>query len=137
MTSLTASMSSGLCFQPDPSLSTSSNHRQNQAKRAACDRCRGQKLRCLRETPGAGKCVRCNTAGAVCSFSLSKRAGRPPASATTNSAERRPGGKCAQGNQASTRGKDFSLDERSHDDMLDDKQGREGKYTHMYYAFTG
>ncbi|KAL6715428.1 hypothetical protein ACLMJK_006389 [Lecanora helva] len=72
---------------------------EQQGKRAACDRCRGQKLRCLRE-PQAGndvaeKCIRCNTARAVCSFSQSKRAGRPPASAIANSAERKPKGKPA------------------------------------------
>lgn len=51
-------------------------------KRGACDRCRGQKLRCRREdtkqNPPQGTCVRCFKAGAICSFGVAKRAGRTP-----------------------------------------------------------
>lgn len=65
---------------------------QFQAKRSACDRCRGQKLRCPREDKNGnfnpGKCRRCSAAGAVCSFSALRRAGRPPASSNTNGIER-------------------------------------------------
>ena len=51
-------------------------------KREACDRCRGQKLRCLRQdqsqdSPQA-KCVRCFKAGATCNYGIPSRAGRPP-----------------------------------------------------------
>ncbi|KAK0516975.1 hypothetical protein JMJ35_000130 [Cladonia borealis] len=54
------------------------------SKRGACDRCRGQKLRCLRDDQGQdgsqAPCVRCFKAGAACSYGIAKRAGRPPAS---------------------------------------------------------
>ena len=55
------------------------------SKRGACDRCRGQKLRCMREDQSQDSvqstCVRCVKAGATCSFRIpSKRTGRPPAS---------------------------------------------------------
>ena len=50
-------------------------------KRAACDRCRGQKLRCPRDGQSglsdSIECARCAKVGAVCSFGTSKRAGRP------------------------------------------------------------
>ena len=52
-------------------------------KRGACDRCRGQKLRCLRDDQSRDSsqapCVRCFKAGAICSYGIPKRAGRPPA----------------------------------------------------------
>jgi hypothetical protein len=41
-------------------------------KRAACDRCHGQKLRCPRPLLDTG-CTRCQRAGAQCIFSASKR----------------------------------------------------------------
>lgn len=54
------------------------------SKRGACDRCRGQKLRCLRDDQSQdgsqAACVRCFKAGATCSYGIAKRAGRPPAS---------------------------------------------------------
>jgi hypothetical protein len=66
-------------------------------KRGACDRCRGQKLRCLREDLSQNspqpKCVRCFRAGATCSFGIQKRAGRPPASNDPSPQERRGNGK--------------------------------------------
>jgi len=122
-------MSSDLNHHVDTVLG-SSTARQGQGKRAACDRCRGQKLRCLREAPGGistGKCVRCNTAGAVCSFSVSKRAGRPPASATANSAERKARGKGLQEGHASTNGRPPLLNKISNEDMLEGPDGQNGK----------
>ena len=54
------------------------------SKRGACDRCRGQKLRCLRDDQSQDgsqtPCLRCAKAGATCSYGIAKRAGRPPAS---------------------------------------------------------
>ncbi len=54
------------------------------SKRGACDRCRGQKLRCLRDDQSRDSsqapCLRCFKAGATCSYGIAKRAGRPPAS---------------------------------------------------------
>jgi len=66
-------------------------------KRGACDRCRGQKLRCLRadvsqDSPQA-ECVRCFRAGATCNFGIQKRAGRLPASNDPPRKERRGNGK--------------------------------------------
>ena len=63
---------------------SSTTQRAQPSKRGACDRCRGQKLRCLREDQGQdgsqAPCVRCFKAGATCSYGIAKRAGRPPAS---------------------------------------------------------
>ena len=54
------------------------------SKRGACDRCRGQKLRCLRDDQSQDgsqtPCLRCTKVGAACSYGIAKRAGRPPAS---------------------------------------------------------
>ena len=64
--------------------SSSTNPKAQPSKRGACDRCRGQKLRCLRDDQGQdgsqAPCVRCFKAGATCSYGIAKRAGRPPAS---------------------------------------------------------
>src|ERR1051326_9575738 len=52
---------------------------QNQeATRKSCERCRLQKLRCMRDQPDTSKCQRCARLGAVCEFSLLLRPGRPP-----------------------------------------------------------
>ena len=63
---------------------SSTSPKTQPSKRGACDRCRGQKLRCLREDQGQdgsqAPCVRCFKAGATCSYGIAKRAGRPPAS---------------------------------------------------------
>ena len=52
--------------------------------RGACDRCRGQKLRCLRDEQSPddlqAPCVRCFKAGATCYYGVARRAGRPSAS---------------------------------------------------------
>ena len=66
------------------------------AKREACDRCRGQKLRCLRkdqnQDSAQAKCVRCFKAGANCNFGIPNRAGRPPGSSTPSPQQRRGNG---------------------------------------------
>ena len=50
-------------------------------KRGACDRCRGQKLRCISHShsqdPSDTRCVRCAKAGADCTTAAPGRAGRP------------------------------------------------------------
>lgn len=47
-------------------------------KRTACDRCHGQKMRCIRNSASeASKCNRCIAANADCTFSLARKAGRP------------------------------------------------------------
>ncbi|EYE91697.1 Zn(II)2Cys6 transcription factor domain-containing protein [Aspergillus ruber CBS 135680] len=52
-------------------------------RRAACDRCRAQKLRCVQDTPGtSAKCKRCAAAGTTCNFGIPKPAGRPSANRT-------------------------------------------------------
>lgn len=89
------------------------------SKRGACDRCRGQKLRCLRQdqsqdSPQA-KCVRCSKAGATCSFGIPKRAGRPPGSTASSSQEWRGdgGGKAEKGRMVSRPTVNTSRDSRS------------------------
>ncbi|KAK3167720.1 hypothetical protein OEA41_010848 [Lepraria neglecta] len=64
-----------------------------ESKRGACDRCRGQKLRCLREDQSQDStCVRCFKAGAICSFGAPKRAGRLAGSSSFSPQERRGNG---------------------------------------------
>ncbi|KAL6248259.1 hypothetical protein RBB50_004514 [Rhinocladiella similis] len=48
-------------------------------KRSACDRCKGQKLRCVRvaATPSNDACARCLRAGATCVTSQARPVGRP------------------------------------------------------------
>ncbi len=63
----------------------------HQGRRAACDRCRGQKLRCNREDQNgnailSGKCTRCTKARATCISSTIVRFGR---SNTTSNIDRR------------------------------------------------
>lgn len=48
-----------------------------QSRRSACDRCRGQKLRCLREEGDFGSCNRCRRAKVICTTSPPRLAGRP------------------------------------------------------------
>ncbi|KEQ78406.1 hypothetical protein M438DRAFT_410245 [Aureobasidium pullulans EXF-150] len=54
-----------------------------QGKRAACDRCRAQKLRCMPgDSDSSGKCERCAKAKVdICSFGVPKPTGRPPVTA--------------------------------------------------------
>lgn len=76
-----------------------SNPAPSGTKCGACDRCRGQKLKCLPgdqlQTLSVATCVRCQKAGAICSFSLAKRPGRPSTLNTPLPQPRRhkPGGK--------------------------------------------
>ncbi|KAF2792077.1 hypothetical protein K505DRAFT_326405 [Melanomma pulvis-pyrius CBS 109.77] len=51
-------------------------------RRAACDRCHGLKMRCVRE-PSRRECNRCVNAHASCIFSIARKAGRPPSSHPT------------------------------------------------------
>ncbi len=49
-----------------------------EVRQLACDRCRGQKLRCVRGAAGYGACcTRCLRAGATCITSKPRRMGRP------------------------------------------------------------
>lgn len=84
-----------------PDASASSGHlalKPRGSKRGACDRCRGQKLRCLRKDQSGSQnsleatCVRCFKAGAICSYGTPKRAARSPASNAVSPHERRENG---------------------------------------------
>ncbi|KAF4631660.1 hypothetical protein G7Y89_g6483 [Cudoniella acicularis] len=55
-----------------------------QPTRFACDRCRGQKLRCLRERGNCQPCKRCHKAGVACLDSPQARIGRARRSSTTD-----------------------------------------------------
>ncbi|UKZ79739.1 hypothetical protein TrVFT333_007500 [Trichoderma virens FT-333] len=62
--------------------------------RRSCDRCHGQKVRCIRTQesshPDSEPCVRCKRSGSICIFSPQQKPGRPPlgsdARETTSSA---------------------------------------------------
>ncbi|EED17264.1 hypothetical protein TSTA_023180 [Talaromyces stipitatus ATCC 10500] len=61
-------------------------HRKSQSEtlhKTACDRCRGQKLRCVWE-PRSRQCQRCERAKAVCSISPPRPMGRPMAVSSHN-----------------------------------------------------
>lgn len=46
--------------------------------RSACERCRGQKLRCSRPVGPSASCARCTRLGLPCQPGLQRRVGRPP-----------------------------------------------------------
>ena len=82
---------------PQSAANTATSSTSHQRKRAACDRCRGQKLRCNIEDQN-GKCIRCTAAGTTCNFSPSMRTGRPPIpSSNTSPPDRRGKQKPGQG----------------------------------------
>lgn len=63
------------------------------AQRSACDRCRGQKLRCTRDIDTQASCNRCERVGARCIVGLLPRMGRPARLDTATQGPReRPGG---------------------------------------------
>lgn len=99
------------------------------SKRGACDRCRGQKLRCLRDEQSQdhlqAPCIRCSKAGAICSFGISKRAGRPPASHAANPQQRRVNG----GGKSKEAGVDSRLiaNTSGHNGMFDKTADRESE----------
>ncbi|KUJ20441.1 uncharacterized protein LY89DRAFT_443733 [Mollisia scopiformis] len=69
---------------------------QQRQQHLACDRCRGQKLRCIRTSNLHASCQRCQNAGATCVTDPSVRMGRPQRSdkdrrkATNNSHKSQP-----------------------------------------------
>ncbi len=66
-------------------------------RRAACDHCRLQKLRCVRNPSSPfSKCDRCIAAKAKCNFGVPKAAGRPPSTGTKDSPKHHDGPKSAQ-----------------------------------------
>ena len=107
-----------------------SNPRGN--KRGACDRCRGQKLRCLREDQSQGSrqatCVRCFKAGAICSYGIARCPGRSPGSNAPSPQERRGsgGGKPKRGEMASRSTANTSGQSALFDSKADGGQGRRG-----------
>ncbi|KAF2268648.1 hypothetical protein CC78DRAFT_565157 [Lojkania enalia] len=60
---------------------------QQQGRRAACDRCRGQKLRCVYDDTTQSICQRCQRAGVTCYHSASLPMGRRPTRKRPNSSE--------------------------------------------------
>ena len=73
MESGTAEMSSRL----SNSNACAVNATGEESRRSACDRCRGQKLRCLRNEGNLESCKRCHRAKVVCVSSSPLRMGRP------------------------------------------------------------
>lgn len=69
-----------------PSAQNLSQSKPTQRKRSACDRCHGQKLRCLK-MPGAETCARCHKARATCIFSPANRPLRPDAKGAPTNVE--------------------------------------------------
>lgn len=70
-----------------------SNITEEQPRKFACDRCRGQKLRCLRDDVNQDSCKRCCRAKVVCVSSSPLRMGRPARAAESTAARRRSGGR--------------------------------------------
>ncbi|KAK1766626.1 hypothetical protein QBC33DRAFT_541600 [Phialemonium atrogriseum] len=75
---LRADPSTGSCFsefKPGPGIVKPP--RRERPHQLACDRCKGQKLRCIRSPNLRAPCERCQKAGATCIIDLSVRMGRP------------------------------------------------------------
>lgn len=67
-------------------MSTATLPPSNQPKRASCDRCHSQKLRCLRRTANdEDSCARCFRQGAKCVYSSPLPKGRPRGNKSTTS----------------------------------------------------
>jgi hypothetical protein len=75
---LRADPSAGSCFSEyKHGLGTIKAPRRERPHQQACDRCKGQKLRCIRSPNLRAPCERCQKAGATCTVDLSVRMGRP------------------------------------------------------------
>ncbi|KAL6399667.1 Fungal Zn binuclear cluster domain containing protein [Ilyonectria robusta] len=61
--------------------------RREKPQQLACDRCRGQKLRCMRSASPNAPCERCQKAGATCIIDSSVRMGRPKRTPKNQSGE--------------------------------------------------
>ncbi|MCJ1271054.1 hypothetical protein MMC22_010953 [Lobaria immixta] len=102
------------------------------SKRGACDRCRGQKLRCLREDQSQDSpqatCVRCFKAGAICSYGIARRAGRSPGSSAPSPQQPRGNGvgKPKKGGMASRPTVNTSDHNAFFDSKADGRQDRRG-----------
>jgi hypothetical protein len=59
------------------------------AQMPACDRCRGQKLRCFRSQDSQATCNRCERAGTTCSVDSSVRMGRPSRNQTNDQEQKK------------------------------------------------
>ncbi|KAI4241069.1 MAG: hypothetical protein LQ352_007510 [Teloschistes flavicans] len=97
-------------------------------RRGACDRCRGQKLRCSREGQNgplnSAKCARCAKADALCIFSTSMKAGRPSTATAKASTKNRKGSTAATNvvawdALATEENEDFAMDDASPNDLFD------------------
>ena len=93
--------------------------RPSEHKRAACDRCRNQKLRCSGEDQIGTKCHRCARAGAECNFSASLKAGKP-ASAKANPSNKRKDNVRSSKRAMSWEAVAHEPEEHAFDDMLQD-----------------
>lgn len=92
---------------------------QGLARRAACDRCRAQKLRCVRLShSNAAKCKRCESAGATCHYSISKPAGRPSGNGHSSNA--------ASSSNSSLVAVDAASGQRPNDNEREPKLSRSG-----------
>ncbi|KAL9609529.1 MAG: hypothetical protein Q9167_005708 [Letrouitia subvulpina] len=65
------------CSEPSSSRNASCTSATGTAQRSACERCRGQKLRCTRNHSSQASCNRCERAGAQCIVGPALRIGRP------------------------------------------------------------
>ena len=70
-------LDSSSCFSGCKSGSLVENPRKEKSQQLACDRCRGQKLRCIRSSNSKTPCERCQKAGATCIIDTGVRMGRP------------------------------------------------------------
>ncbi|KAL9043623.1 MAG: hypothetical protein Q9214_003196, partial [Letrouitia sp. 1 TL-2023] len=65
------------CSEPSSSRNAPGISATGTAQRSACERCRGQKLRCTRNHSSQASCNRCERAGAQCIVGPALRIGRP------------------------------------------------------------
>ena len=70
-------LDSSSCFSGCKSGSVAETPKKEKSQQLACDRCRGQKLRCIRSSDSKAPCERCQKAGATCIIDTGVRMGRP------------------------------------------------------------
>ncbi|OCL10940.1 hypothetical protein AOQ84DRAFT_205433 [Glonium stellatum] len=128
MEAFTADMELESIETPVPRPSTSRRNTDRPPKlRSSCDICANAKVKCDRERP---VCQRCQNSGMRCNYSISRRMGKPPASARKDGAT--SGGKQQSCKSSPRQSSGMLTPERdSHKPFLDDRLGGSSIPNHL------
>lgn len=99
-------------------------------QRVACDRCHGQKMRCIREGTQT-KCNRCLAARAECVYSTARKAGRPSAATSV------PSGSTSRSTNISTRTTPIEGSRHEGETEREKEKEREKKRGPAYRDYSG